>query len=191
MDERTSQLEGAQDAPLLLLHDGDVRRAVLDFEGQVFHYTLNKRGLRMLLVASGLALAGAVAIYVWMTFVSLLWFLASAALVVAAVVTLVTVWRWDTFSKTGFLALDDDYFYVGTSKRAWRISWELLDARALGFEEYSSERLSGLLKMQVAGQQIDLHLYHPLAYVDDLQGLMFALLSHMKGGPDQASLEEE
>ncbi|GEM_PF-2912696 len=191
MDERTAQIEQARQAPFLLLHEGDVRRALLDFKGRAFHYTTNTGGQRVLLVFAGLGLAGAVGIYLYASFASLLWFLLSSGLAIFSVVLCASVYRWHKFAQTGFVAINDDFLYFGNDKRAWRISWDLLDAKALGFEDYTSERLSGKLSLDVAGQQIDLQLYHPLAYIEDLQGVMFEILSHMQGGSEALALALE
>lgn len=191
LDERTSQIEQANQAPFLLLHEGDIRRALLDFEGRAFHYTTNVRGQRVLLLFSGIALAGAAGIYFYTQFASLLWFLLASGLAIFAVVMTASVYRWHKFAQTSFVAINDTFLYFGNDKRAWRIAWDLLDAKALGFEDYESERLSGTLSLDVAGQKIDLHLYQPLAYIEDLHGVMFELLSHMQGGSEALAMALE
>ena len=116
---------------------------------------------------SGIALAGAAGIYFYTQFASLLWFLLASGLAIFAVVMTASVYRWHKFAQTSFVAINDTFLYFGNDKRAWRIAWDLLDAKALGFEDYESERLSGTLSLDVAGQKIDLHLYQPLAYIED------------------------
>lgn len=175
---------------LVLLHDGDIRRALLDFEGRSFHYATNQAGQRVLLLGAGLLLAGAVGAAWWFGVSTLAGSVGAGLLALSSLTLLGYIWRWSHFASSHFLAVDEHHLYVGSNRRAWRIAWELLDAQTMGFERLSTSQLDGVLPIEVAGESIDLHLYHPLTHIEDLQGFMFEVLSRIQQG-EQASGEEE
>lgn len=179
----------ADDQPLVLLHDGDVRRVLLDFKGRAFHYHLNTAGQQLLLAGAGVLIASCVAILL-VTKLAVLWSILAAIAGVIGVATLAYIWRWRKFSQTSFVALDQDFLYIGDNKRAWRVAWGLLDAQSMGFDKLEIGKGNGKLELNVAGQKIDLQLYHPLTHVEDLQGFMFEVLTRFQD-PEALTSEEE
>lgn len=183
-DERVAMLRDAQrQSRLMLLHDADVRRALVDFEGRVFHYVVNRAGANLLWVVVLLLLGTAVAIGITTGAPTLPWRMALVSSAALSVALGSFIWRWRRVAQTSFIALNDTHIYLGDNKRAWRIAWDLLDAASMGFHTFDAGAGQGVLQLNVSGQQIPMQLYHPLLHIDDLQGLMVELLHHL---PDTA-----
>ena len=176
----------ASPSPLLLLHDADIRRALVDFQGHVYHYKQNALGRGFVLGVCAVLCLGAIGIGVATGLSSVWWVLAVAGLVGAALCGLFYVAHWQKFALSHFIALGQSYLYTGSNRRAWRVSWELLDTHSSGLTRLDTTTARSILPMRVAGQSIPVHLYHPLAHIDDLQGFMFELLRRMPqpGGGD-------
>ena len=167
-------------AAIQLLDEAQVKRVLEDPRTRRFYYTFNKPGSAFLLVVSGLMLAGAAATW-WQTgLITFWWFGLAALLALGALGLLAFIYTWAKFTDKHFLAMTHQHLYLGDEGNAWRIAWELLDAQALGFDAMDTNRLSGLMIVKVAGQQLPLRLYHPLVCVDDLQGFMVEVLTHLQ-----------
>lgn len=190
-DERVAILKAQPDAKVLLLHEGDVRRALVGFEGRAYHYVRNVAGERVLLVFAGLFLAAAACV-VWMTGAAILpWRIAVVVCAVASMALLWFVATWHRRAGSSFVALDQEHLFVGDRKRAWRVAWEMLDVQSMGFDKFSTQSGRGALDLQVGGQQIELILYHPLMHLEDLQGFMVEVLTMLKQDEAVAALREE
>ena len=174
-------LKTQPEAKVLLLHEGDVRRALVGFGGTARHYAFNLGGARVLLILSGLLLAAAAVIAVVTGAAILPWRAAVVLCVVAALALMHFVWRWRKKASSSFLAYDEEHLFLGDRARAWRISWEALDATSFGLETFTSQSGQGALKLDVGGQSIELLLYHPLMHLDDLQGFIFDVLHKLQG----------
>lgn len=106
---------------------------------------------------------------------------------------------WGNFGANRFVAITDDYLFVGDDENAWRIHWSLVDRDALNFDEMKSSRFRGNIAVDTAGQSIDIPLYTPFVYIEDLEGLMFELLQRLDteggeapvGAPDRDLDEQE
>lgn len=190
-DERIALLKAQPDAKLLLLHEGDVRRALVDFEGRAYHYVKNRAGERVLLVFCGLLIAAAVGIVAFTGAAILPWRIAVVLCAVGAVALGGFVLKWHRVATSSFVALDEDHLFLGDRKRAWRIDWELLDPQTMGFDTFSTESGRGVLMLNVAGQQIPLFLYHPLMHLEDLQGFMIETLTMLNQHEAVAALMSE
>lgn len=173
----------------LVLEDPKVRR---------FYYRFNKPASTLLLVVSGILLAGAAATWWYSRLITFWWFGLCALLVLASLGVLAFIYKWAKFTDDHFLAMSATHLYIGDEGNAWKIDWELLDARALGFDVMDTTRFNGLMAVDVGGQSIPMRLYHPLTYIEDLQGFMVEVLTHLQalqlesGELDpEASLEED
>ncbi|MEM1348043.1 MAG: hypothetical protein AAGI01_05745 [Myxococcota bacterium] len=167
---------------LQLLHDGDVRRALDGISVQAWHYTVNER-FQLLLLGVALVcalLAAALGILTQLSTSLAFWGTALAGGV--AVALGVYLWRWREFAKRSFVAVGDEHFYVGDNRRAWKISWALLDRDSMGLTQMEASKFMGELLMSPAGQQVSLRLYHPLVLVEDLPGLIGSILQHIDLG---------
>ena len=150
------------------------------FAGKVYHYVPNVLGRNMMLSVGAVSLVAA--LVVGLLGDGALWSLVVAgALAVAFLGALFYVAHWLSVAQSHFIALDDDHLYVGSNKRAWRLEWGLLDTRSSGLAALDTTTTKSVLPMRVAGQAIDVPLYHPLMHIDDLQGFMFELLGRMPG----------
>jgi len=186
--------EIAAGTSLQLLHDGDVRRALDGVSVQAWHYQVNERFQLLLLGVAVVCALIAVILGATTQLSTLLAFWGTALTGGLAVALGVYVWRWREFAKRSFVAVGDEHFYVGDNRRAWKISWELLDRETMGFAEMEAGRFMGELVMSPAGQQVPLRLYHPLTIVDDLPSLIASILHHIDPDALQdnpALLEEE
>jgi len=110
----------------------------------------------------------------------LLWFGLCALLVLASLGVLSVIYKWAKFTDEHFLAMSASHLYISDEGNTWKIAWELLDARALGFDAMDTTRFNGLMAVDVGGQSIPMLLYHPLTYIEDLQGFMVEVLTHLQ-----------
>ncbi len=184
------------DAPLAVqLIDPDTALQVANTPGaRVFRYKFNQPGATVMLIGSGLLLAGVAALWWFTRFEQLYWFIAAVALAIGSVGLLAYVQHWSKFTRHHFVVVDPDALTVGDATRdAWRVVWPLLDVHALGFERLQVSGARGLLQVEVAGQQFPLHLYAPLAHIDDLQGFMVEVLERLRieQGGDPAMLDDD
>lgn len=100
---------------------------------------------------------------------------------------------WGNFRNKRFIAISDDYLFVGKDEQAWRIHWSLVDRDTLNMDAMKTSRYQGRLYLDTAGQTIEIPLYTPFAFVEDIEGLMFELLQRLEaeggeapvGAPDQ------
>lgn len=93
---------------------------------------------------------------------------------------------WDNFRNKRFIAVSDDYLFVGQDLQAWRIHWSLVDRQTLNLDEMKSSRLRGKFHLDAAGQSVEIPLYTPFVFLDDIEGLMFELLQRLEAEGGQA-----
>ena len=86
---------------------------------------------------------------------------------------------WGNFRNKQFIAISDDYLYVGKEERVWRIHWSLVDRDTLNLDAMQNSRLQGKLCLDAAGQSVDIPLFTPFVFVEDIEGLMFELLQRL------------
>ncbi len=106
---------------------------------------------------------------------------------------------WGNFRNNRFIAISDDHLFIGEEEKAWRVHWSLVDRESLNFDQMQSSRLRGSIRLETAGQNIDIPLYTPFVYIEDLEGLMFELLQRLDaeggeapvGAPDADVDEKE
>ncbi|MFU8804531.1 MAG: hypothetical protein ACNA8W_12025 [Bradymonadaceae bacterium] len=175
-------------AKIQLLH-GPEADEVLDAESvEAFNYQINKAGI-------GFALGGGL-IFLLAAFVTWLLTRLDGALATTGFVILMLIGlglcslvsHWMTFVKDSFIATSPQYFFVGRKGRVWRISWSILNKRAMGFHEMELSPLKGFLDLKVAGQNVKVHLFNAFAILDDIQGLMLHILEHLKEHDDDEDL---
>lgn len=169
------------DTPKLQLIDkAQTERMLEDPKVRRFYYRFNKPASTLLLVVSGILLASAATTWWYTGLITFWWFGLCALLVLASLGVLGFIYKWAKFTDEHFLALSSTHLYIGDEGSAWKIDWSLLDARALGFEQMDTTRFNGLMAVDVAGQNIPMRLYHPLTYIEDLQGFMVEVLTHLQ-----------
>lgn len=178
--EDSTALNTAKAPQLVLIDNAEVKRVLDDPKARRFFYQFNKPGSVLLLIVSGICLACAAATWYHTRLITFWWFGLCALLSICSLAVLAFIYKWAKFTDDHFLALTKDHLFIGDEGNAWKIAWELLDARALGFEGMDTTRFNGLMLVQVAGQAIPMRLYHPLAYVEDLQGFMVEVLTHLQ-----------
>lgn len=91
---------------------------------------------------------------------------------------------WGNFQNNSFVAISDDYLFVGQNEQAWRIDWSLIDREALNFDDMTTSRFRGVMTLDVGGQEIEIPLYTPFAIIEDYQALMSEFLHHLKATED-------
>ena len=95
---------------------------------------------------------------------------------------------WANFRNNRFVAVTDDYLFVGADEQAWRIHWSLVDRQSLNFDQMQSSRFRGKINLETAGQDIELSLYTPFVRIEDLEGLMFELLQRLDAEGGEAPI---
>lgn len=151
----------------------------------LFRYKLNPATLGVLLIlgAAGFAAAG------------YLWFIpglggTTTALFIGALLLGMTFFSmasfWGNFRNNHFVAVSDDYLFVGKDEQAWRIHWSLVDRDTLRLDEMKSSRFRGKVHLETAGQSVEIPLYTPFVFVEDIEGLMFELLQRLEAEGGEA-----
>ena len=87
---------------------------------------------------------------------------------------------WDNFRNKRFIAVSDDYLFVGKDLQAWRIHWSLVNRETLNLDDMKSSRLRGKFHLDAAGQSVEIPLYTPFVFLDDIEGMMFELLQRLE-----------
>lgn len=167
---------------LQLLHDADLNRALEGVEVRAFRYTRNTPGQRVIGGLALVCLAGCVISWFITRWVDPFSMALGVLLGSFGGALFWYVWHWHVFAERHFVAISDEHLYVGWAAhkgRAWRIGWELLDIDALGLRRMRTTRLSASLPIRVVGQEIELHLFGPLAYLPNYQELMGILLERV------------
>lgn len=164
----------------LQLLSGPEVESILREEGvEVYKYTINKPGL-ILFVAVALGFYAVAGLIWWETQLSApIWTVAFVCLLLVGTAFSAIPAYWHQFVNQNVVAASPARLFVGGPRKLWSISWELLDKRSLGFEEMELSRISGALSIRVGGQVIKLHLFNALAYLQDIESLIFRLLNHI------------
>jgi hypothetical protein len=158
----------------------NVEKTLQNGDVTVFRYTVNNAGL-YLIIGIGLIFYALAGLTYWETQLSQpVWNVAFFSLLIVGTGFNALAAYWHQFASQNVVAVSDEKLYVGGPKKLWGIDWDLLDRKAAGFDEMELSRLRGSLDMKVGGQRIKLHLFNAVAYLDDIEGLMFRLLSHLK-----------
>lgn len=95
---------------------------------------------------------------------------------------------WGNFRNKQFIAISDDYLYVGKEERVWRIHWSLVDRETLNLDAMQNSRLQGTLRLDTAGQSVEIPLFTPFVFVEDIEGLMFELLQRLEAEGGEAPI---
>lgn len=177
---------------LELLSGPAVTAAIEQANATVYRYQVNNAGLVVALVIAVVFYAFAGLVF-WQTDISEpIWFAAFIGVMFVGMGFTATAAFWHQFATQQLVAVSDERFFVGGPKATWAIAWEFLDAQAMGFETMEMTRLRGALRMHVAGQDIRLHLYNPIAYLADVQGFMHGVLSHLNADDsDTAAVDSD
>lgn len=157
---------------------------------KVFRYVVNNAGL-YLIIGIGLVFYGLAGLTYWETQLSQpVWNVAFFCLLIVGTGFNALAAYWHQFATQNVVAVSEEKLYVGGPKKMWGIAWDLLDPEAAGFEDMELSRLRGSLDMNVGGQKIKLHLFNAIAYLDDIQGLMFRMLNQLKEQQEDADAPE-
>lgn len=94
---------------------------------------------------------------------------------------------WSNYKTKHLIAVSDDYLYVGKDDKAWRVHWELVDRHSLNFDDMQTSRMQGKINLRAADQPIEIPLYTPFVFLEDIEGFMFHILRRLE--TDDASPE--
>lgn len=152
----------------------------------LFRYDLNPATLGVLLVIGGLSFLAAA--YLWFgTGLGGGYTAGFITALIAGSTFFSMASFWSNFSNSRFIAISDDFLFVGENdEKAWQIHWSLVDRDTLNFDEMKSSRFRGKINLEAAGQNIEIPLYTPFAYIEDLEGLMFELLQRLESEGGEA-----
>ena len=180
---------------LELISGPEVEKTLRGADVDVFRYVVNKPGLYLFL---GIAAAfyGLAGVTWWETQLGKpFWTVTFFSLLLVGVFFSAIAAYWHQFVNQNVVAASSERLFVGGRQKLWGISWDLLDKESLGFQEMELSRIQGALKIQVGGQTIKLHLFNALAYLQDIEGLIFRLLNHIadqeEASEHRSSGEEE
>ena len=177
---------------LELLSGPTVESTLKDSDAVVYRYEVNKAGLYMA-VGIGLIFFALGGVTYWQTQLSEpIWTIAFVVLMLVGLGFTTVAAYWHQFANQNVVGVSAGHLFVGGPKALWAISWELLDKRSAGFEQMQMTRLRGSLDMNVGGQPIKLHLFNVIAFLSDIEGLMYGILSHLNvpEGAEGAGEEE-
>ena len=146
---------------------------------QFFRYQLNPATVGLLLIFGG---AGFLAAFLLWFFVGLggAMTLAFIAALAAGMSFFSMAAFWGNFRNARFIAVSDDFFFVGKDEQAWRIHWSLITRESLNMDALQASRLRGKMHLESAGQTIEIPLYTPFVFIEDIEGLMFELLQRLE-----------
>lgn len=148
---------------------------------QIFRYDLNKASIGLILFIGSLFFIAALLLWIFIGLGGLM-----TATFIGTLFIGVTFFSmasyWDHFRRTRFIAITDDSFFVGSDQKAWKVHWSLIDRESLNFDELQLSRLNGEIKINAAGQRVDVPLYTPFVFLNDLEGLIFEILQRLEGG---------
>ncbi|MFW5967357.1 MAG: hypothetical protein ACOCV2_07560 [Persicimonas sp.] len=168
----------------------DVATALDGVEAQIFGYRLNRLGFGSV-VGIGLLMAAGAALAAWQTGLDEpLWTAVVVGLGAGALFLFARAAYWYAFAKSHFVAITDERLFVGRLDKAWAISWSILDAESLGFDDMDASALRGALDMQIAGEQIEVYLYNAFIFLNDIQAFMLSLLKELKGEEGEQTAAE-
>jgi hypothetical protein len=92
---------------------------------------------------------------------------------------------WSRFKDDHFIAISDEYLFVGKEEKAWQIHWSLITRETLDFEAMSMSRFRGKLMLDAAGQPVEIPLFTPFVFVEDIEGLMLEVLRRLDEEPER------
>ena len=166
-----------------LLSGPAIDATLKEADATVYRYELNRAGFNMALgIAVFFFLVGG--LLYWQTGLKGLWTVVFVAAMAAGSGFGVIAAYWHQFANEHLVGIGKDRLFVGGPKATWAIAWELLDRRAMGFEEMQMTRLRGALQLQVGGQDIKLHLFNPLVFLKDIEGFMLGVLTNLQLSDD-------
>ena len=183
-----------------LLTGGAVEESLeIDGVHRIFRYVLNKPTIGVLLLAGLLFFLAAAVLF----FGPGLGGGFTAAFLIAIVVGISFFSMasfWGNFTNKTFIAVSEEFLFVGSDERAWRVHWSLVTRESLNMEELQLSRFQGRMVLSAGGQEIDIPLFTPFAYLEDIEALIFEMLKHLdlepsdskeqKGDPDEKKKEE-
>ena len=169
-------------AEKLQILSGPAAKAALHDEVTVFRYAVNPAGLGLFVGAALLSFAIAAAAAYFTDFDSTLWNIAAAIFAAAGLTATTYAAYWHEFAAKNVIALDDERLLVGRPDRAlWAVDWSLLDVEAIGLQRMQMTRMRGKLDVRVPGREIGVHLFNMIAYLEDIQEFVGAVLPRVVG----------
>lgn len=174
-----------------LITGGAVEEALADDGAhRIFRYQLNKPTIGVLLIVGALFFTAAGVL--WFGFGLGGGFTAAFLIAIAIGISFFSMASfWGNFAQKNFIAVSDDYLFVGGDERAWRIHWSLVDRESLNMDELQLSRFQGRMHLQAGGQQIQIPLFTPFAFLDDIESLMFEFLRRLETSSDGAELQAQ
>jgi hypothetical protein len=145
----------------------------------LYRYTPNTYGLLFLGVLG--VIAGGFAVLIWFGWgLSTVWQVLGASLS-AGVFLLLTllVSYWVYYTRIHYVATSDRHLLIGKGKKVVAIRWDDLDPAALGFSENVDDKVAGVIHIKVDSHKFKLRLFGGFVWIDNLQGFMHTLLTHI------------
>lgn len=170
-----------------LLSGPAVQQALHDEPGaQLYRYQLNVPILGLALALGLIFLVGAAILF----FVTGLggYYTAGFVAMIALGLTLCSMVSFGSnFARKHFIATTDDSLLVGRNDNAWRVEWALITRQTLDFAGMTLSPTRAKLDLRTAGQHIEIPIFTPFAFLNDLESLMFEILQRVDGPGEDAS----
>ena len=153
----------------------------LSIEGTVvFHYLKNVHGFAFLLVASAIFVGIGLLVY-HTNQLSLFWLIVVfAVFFLPPFMVTLSVLFWNRYADIHQLAISKNWLYVGKNTKGHCVQWSALTLENTGFEQITKPGLDGVLKIRVDQKKINLRLFNPFVYIDNLPDFIAYLLTRIK-----------
>lgn len=97
---------------------------------------------------------------------------------------------WSNFKTKYFIGVSDEFLYVGKDDKAWRIHWELVNRDSLNFDEMQNSKMQGKIFLEAAGQSVEIPLFTPFVFIEDIEGFMFHILQRLEADTEQLDVDQ-
>lgn len=149
---------------------------------QVFHYSTNTLGLKVMEFGALFLLVMACLIYPFTHFDPKAWMIAPIILAVASIVIFGKAQKWRRFARTAIIAYDDEYLYIGHNpKETACIPWNVLDVHNTGLDKKGA---GADLTMNIEGESVRLILFTNVVCIPEFESVLRTILEHIKENQD-------
>ena len=145
---------------------------------QVFHYSTNTLGLKVMEFGALFLLVMACIVYPFTHFDPKAWMIAPIVLAAASLFIFGKAQKWRRFARTAIVAYDDEFLYIGDNpKKTACIPWNVLDVHNTGLDK---EGAGADLMMYIDGEPVRLILFTNVVCIPEFETVLRTMLEHIK-----------
>lgn len=150
---------------------------------QVFHYSTNTLGLKVMEFGALFLLVMACIVYPFTHFEPKVWMIAPIVFAAASIYIFGKAQKWRRFARTAIVAYDNEYLYIGANpKETSCIPWNVLDVHNTGLDK---EGAGADLMMHIEGKSIRLILFTNVVCIPEFETVLRTMLEHIKENQDK------